>query len=182
MRNAFRGTAFHNTIRIDGRDQADPAGPFRWNNKPTARVREWKDTGDAVYLDAECAYRGFVHRRRFLCIGAELLMIVDDVSGPPGEHLIEQFWHLGGASHGFLFSDPTAIALDEGLRSRVLGQKEPAPVLRATWRTALPHTCATVIDFTGSHATLKWMAPELQIDSVISVSFPDSGMPVISRS
>src|SRR5262249_23284259 len=27
-RNAFRGSAAHNTVRIDGRDQAIPAGPF----------------------------------------------------------------------------------------------------------------------------------------------------------
>src|SRR5438477_8622030 len=32
-RDRFRGSAAHNTIRIDGRDQAIPAGPFRWHEK-----------------------------------------------------------------------------------------------------------------------------------------------------
>ncbi|MCX6632073.1 MAG: alginate lyase family protein, partial [Candidatus Solibacter sp.] len=31
-RNRFRGSAAHNTVRIDGLNQAVPAGPFRWNN------------------------------------------------------------------------------------------------------------------------------------------------------
>src|SRR5260370_33757987 len=33
-RNRFRGSSAHNTVRIDYRDQAVPAGPFRWTAKP----------------------------------------------------------------------------------------------------------------------------------------------------
>ena len=40
-RNRFRGSAAHNTVRIDGRDQAVPGGPFRWNDKPSVKVRQW---------------------------------------------------------------------------------------------------------------------------------------------
>ena len=36
-RELFRGSSAHNTIRIDGRDQAIPAGPFRWVQKPDVR-------------------------------------------------------------------------------------------------------------------------------------------------
>jgi uncharacterized heparinase superfamily protein len=30
----FRGSAAHNTVRVDGRDQSMPAGPFRWAGNP----------------------------------------------------------------------------------------------------------------------------------------------------
>ena len=33
-RDWFRGSAAHNTLRIDGLDQASPAGPFRWDGRP----------------------------------------------------------------------------------------------------------------------------------------------------
>ena len=40
-RNRFRGSGAHNTVRIDGRDQAVPGGPFRWNDKPAVSVWQW---------------------------------------------------------------------------------------------------------------------------------------------
>ena len=43
-RNGFRGSAAHNTVRIDGRDQAIPAGPFRWIDKPDVRIDTWSTT------------------------------------------------------------------------------------------------------------------------------------------
>ena len=33
-RDWFRGTEAHNTVRMDGRDQATAAGPFRWADHP----------------------------------------------------------------------------------------------------------------------------------------------------
>ena len=33
-RDYFRGTAAHSTVRVDGLDQAEPAGPFRWRQRP----------------------------------------------------------------------------------------------------------------------------------------------------
>src|SRR5208337_1618047 len=37
-RDWFRGTEAHNTIRIDGRDQAVPRGPFGWTDKPEVTI------------------------------------------------------------------------------------------------------------------------------------------------
>ena len=33
-RNYFRSTAAHSTVRVDQRDHAEPAGPFRWHSRP----------------------------------------------------------------------------------------------------------------------------------------------------
>lgn len=147
-RDWFRGSSAHNTIRINGLDQADPAGPFRWENKPVVRVREWIATGDRVVLDAECSYRGFTHRRRWV-LQLERLLIEDDVSGPPGEHLIERFWHCGERPERISDREfrigPVTLAvdteakLDMAWRSRTFGEKRESPVIHQSWRTTLPH-------------------------------------------
>jgi Heparinase II/III-like protein/Heparinase II/III N-terminus len=183
LRNLFRGTGFHNTIRIDGLDQADPAGPFRWENKPEVRVKEWKVQDGLVYLDASCSYREFIHRRRVLCVADEWLFVLDEVGGPKGLHQIEQFWHLGDRDVPILLSAPEAANWQEGLRSRVMGQKETAPVLCASWKTALPHVCGAALALDGRAATGTLVRDgwELSIPEVISVAFGHAGMPVVTR-
>jgi hypothetical protein len=182
LRDQFRGTGFHNTIRIDGVDQADPAGPFRWANKPDVRVDAWNSTDCCTHLDATCTYRGFSHRRRVLCVEDEWLFILDEVAGLPGEHLIEQFWHLGDRDVRILLTSPEVAKQEEGLRSKVLGQKEAAPVIRSSWKTALPHVCGAALSLRSQDGILERNNLSLTIRGVISVSFTDSGMPVVTRS
>jgi len=86
LRNWFRGTGAHNTIRIDGQDQATPAGPFRWTDQPQARVNTWESTPSQDYLDAECTYRGFTHRRQVRFLKPSAIQVIDEISGPAGEH------------------------------------------------------------------------------------------------
>jgi hypothetical protein len=40
-REWFRGTGAHNTLRIDGQDQAVPEGPFAWSSIPKVRAEQW---------------------------------------------------------------------------------------------------------------------------------------------
>jgi Heparinase II/III-like protein/Heparinase II/III N-terminus len=79
-RNFFRGTAAHNTLMIDGRDQVECDGPFGWRGRPAARVREWRATSDCDFIDASHdAYDGVIHRRRVLFVKPDYWVIVDDV-------------------------------------------------------------------------------------------------------
>jgi hypothetical protein len=183
LRNLFRGTGFHNTIRIGGRDQADPAGPFRWENKPGVEVNEWGSLDGLTFLDACCSYRGLTHRRRLLCVAEEWLFVLDEVTGPGGEHLIEQFWHVGEADVPVLLSDPGAARQEEGLRSRVMGQKEIASVILVSWMKALPHVCGAALPLDGGGAirTLERNGYDLSIPGVISIAFGASGMPVVTK-
>ncbi len=109
-RDWFRGSAAHNTVRMDGRDQAVPGGPFRWEETPAASIRIWRTTNERDDLDAECRYAGFTHRRRVAFLKPFTLVVLDTVEGPPGEHLLEQWWHLGAAEDAgrFSFSAPPA--------------------------------------------------------------------------
>jgi hypothetical protein len=92
-RNRFRGTGFHNTIQVDGQDQALPVNPFRWSNPPDVEVLDW----DGSLLDARCRYRGITHRRAVVLDSRGVLLVIDCVEGPEGEHDIRQSWHAGSA-------------------------------------------------------------------------------------
>src|SRR5262249_45861041 len=95
-RDRFRGSAAHNTIRINGRDQATPSNPFRWESKPEVEMLEWRTGEREDNLLAVCHYDRLTHRRRVRFEKPDRLLIEDIIEGPPGEHHIEQFWHFGG--------------------------------------------------------------------------------------
>jgi hypothetical protein len=147
-RDRFRGSAAHNTIRIDGADQAQTAGPFRWLDLAEVGVRDWVSTPERDLLDAYCRYAGFLHRRRWVFVKPDLLLILDQVEGPPGEHLVEQFWHAGDSPEAFdhlAFSRPAAFV--PAWRSRVFGSKESAAARCVIYRGTLPVTLAAAISF-----------------------------------
>jgi hypothetical protein len=149
-RNRFRGSAAHNTVRIDGRDQAVPGGPFRWNHKPSVNVRKWSAQPQRDYLDATCAYEGFTHRRRILFMKPATVIVLDTVDGPSGDHTLEQFWHLDSAEDAARFSFSAPPEVMDAWRSRALCTREPAAVLCVTVRGALPAHMAAVLDLSAS--------------------------------
>jgi Heparinase II/III-like protein/Heparinase II/III N-terminus len=144
-RNLFRGTAAHNTVRIDGLDQADAAGPFRWENAPGVRILRWDSSAAEDVAEAECSYRGFEHRRYVRFLRPYALLVVDFIRGPEGEHLVEQFWHMGHESLQKRFRFAEKPEFLSGWRSRCFGQREPAPVMRVAARGPLPLILAAAI-------------------------------------
>jgi len=152
-RDDFRGSGYHNTVRVDGRDQADPTRPFRWDNKPSAARAALRDEGKTVSVDASCRYRGIAHRRRFVLSDSRVLFVLDQLTGPDGEHNFEQFWHLGPCASGtltILSSAPYQAEQLEGWRSRCLGSKEKSGVTVYRWRGTFPAEAATALIFDGS--------------------------------
>jgi hypothetical protein len=145
LRDEFRGTAAHNTVRVDGVDQADSVNPFRWANHPNARILSWSTSASEDILQAECRYRGLIHKRYFHFVKPLALLIVDEVTGPPGEHLIEQFWRLGSGSVAARLKLSGAVETSQGWRSRCFSQKELAPVLCVRMQTKLPVRLAAAI-------------------------------------
>jgi hypothetical protein len=137
-RDWFRSTAAHNTIRIDGIDQAVAAGPFRWRNHPEVRILSWTTDASGDALEAECRYAGFVHRRRVEFQKPDLVSITDHVDGPPGQHLLEQFWHLGSPAARDRLTLAEGAELLDSWRSTVFGEKHPSPLACVTRRGVLP--------------------------------------------
>jgi hypothetical protein len=92
-RDRYRGTAAHNTLQIDGRDQATPSGPFAWTNLPEVIVDRWH-TGAAFDLLAahHTGYHPVVHQRWVVGLNSSMWLVRDLVTGP-GSHQLEIHWH-----------------------------------------------------------------------------------------
>jgi hypothetical protein len=165
-RDRFRGSAAHNTVRIDGLDQATPAGPFRWRDTPQVQMLSWYSTSEFDALEATCTYSGFRHSRSVRFLKPDRLWILDQIEKlipDLVEREIEQFWHAGvsvarvdaltfllGESATLWLSRGSATDLYEGgesgWRSPAFAYKLPAPVLRVWRRVALPVRLGTVLD------------------------------------
>ena len=162
-REWFRSTAAHNTVRVDGMNQAHAAGPERWDNKPkVTHTDAWT---------ASVSYNGISHKRNVNLFRAGLMIVTDEIEGPSstGEHFIEQFWRTGLEVR---MLTPSCFALGKrvrlhlqpgtsrdwevggefGWRSRLYGSKEACTVVRASLRTSsLPVKVVAVIDLNGAY-------------------------------
>jgi hypothetical protein len=120
-RDYFRSTQAHSTVIVDGEPQAVPAGPFRWQARPGARLRHWLATAEADFADADHrAYLrlsgGVLHRRRVVFVRDGYWVLLDDLEGS-GEHHVAlrfQFAPIG------LHVDPTLWARAHGRGGRGL--------------------------------------------------------------
>ena len=121
-RDYFRSTAAHSAVMVDGESQASPAGPFRWADRPGARLLDWRSTADLDF--AEAHHRAYVelpggevvHRRRVVFVKGRYWVVVDDLEGD-GEHQIDlQFQFAPLEVH----VDPTLWARARGRTGREL--------------------------------------------------------------
>ncbi len=106
-RNWFRGSGAHNTVRVNGLDQGQPAGPFRWSSKPSVTTHAWTSTPEGGAVDVQCNYGAVVHRRRSLLAGKRLL-VLDEMEGP-GALACEQIWQLGPGAPRVAFGSSGAL-------------------------------------------------------------------------
>jgi len=97
-RNTFRGTGAHNTLRVDGMDQAVADGPFSWTQIPTTQAENWIAGKSFTYFVG--SHNGYarladpvVHRRHVLKIAGGVWLVRDVVLGQT-EHELEIRWHF----------------------------------------------------------------------------------------
>ena len=88
-RDAFRATAAHGTLTLDGRSSSEPAGQFRWSTFAPAAVRRWIRTPAVDCFDGY--HDGYLrlpvgarHERRILFVRPALWLMLDRVvsAGP----------------------------------------------------------------------------------------------------
>jgi hypothetical protein len=174
-RNNFRGTVAHNTMRVDGLDQADPQNPFAWRNLPTTTVERWI-TGETFdyFVGNHDGYQRLsspVVHRRFIFSLKPGLVLIRDVAEGRGEHHLEIFWHLApdlqhkNQHKGHWFASPDngiTLSTAEGhgwaeevtqqLWSPAYGRKEPAPVAHLSTIAELPAEFVTLFSSRGGNA------------------------------
>lgn len=150
-RDLFRGTAMHNTLRVDGLDQAETAGPFAWKRLMQANAEEWIQGPGFDWLVAshdgyQRLRQGVTHRRWVVSLKNGLYLVRDRVEGE-GRHRFDISWHLSqdlqlvgenlfrakGASAGLALLPVRGHGWAEEVRkeawSPVYGQKAPMTVL-----------------------------------------------------
>jgi hypothetical protein len=166
-RQQFRGTAAHNTLRVDGVDQADVKGPFAWANHPKTHAERWI-TGEQFDFFAGC-HDGYerlaspvVHTRYVFALKSGLCLVRDVAQGT-GQHHLDLWWHLGPGLNprpnhrrtyeypqsrfALLTPDLPGCTREEvqGLWSPAYGTKDPAPVVRLAAHVSLPVELATLL-------------------------------------
>jgi hypothetical protein len=97
VRDRFRGTRAHNTLTVDGLDQADPRGPFAWGTPPRVTVSRWEsreeyDLVEARHSGYERLAEPVTHRRWVVRSGD--VWLVRDVAEGRGPHDLEIHWHF----------------------------------------------------------------------------------------
>ncbi len=101
MRHVFRSTAYHSTVKVDGKEQntTDPNMPFVIGNEARPRVLEWRSTADEDRIVAEhYGYRrlpaSVTHRRTVTFNKRECFWLIDDEFFGAGEHEFEIYFHF----------------------------------------------------------------------------------------
>jgi len=94
--NGFAGTAVHNTVVVDGRDQMRRAGRFLWLDWAQARGRLYSSNDPACIDRFEGEHDGYrkfgvKHRRLVQWLNAAGWTIVDDIEGS-GSHDVRLHW------------------------------------------------------------------------------------------
>ena len=135
-RNHYRGTSAHNTMRVDGLDQAIPEGPFAWSKLPNVQV-ERRVTGAtfAFFAGNHTGYNRLpdpvLHRRFMLQISAaaeDPFWLIRDLAEGRDLHQLEVFWHFAAdtsidwSGDAFVASAPAGSTLRTHLT--LLGARE----------------------------------------------------------
>jgi hypothetical protein len=171
-RNRFRGTAAHNTLQVDGRDQAQPNGPFAWTGMPETTVDRWH-TGETFdfFAGHHNGYHPVIHHRWVFGLKNKFWLVRDVVSGagprpaagsqPAFSHHLAIHWHFLHERDGTILP-PTGHTWSRSIEpwdwSPVYGKKDPAFVLRFSTETALPAEFAVLL-IPGEAGTFTQTAP-----------------------
>lgn len=188
----FRGTAAHNTVTVDGLDQAVQETAFIWSHPYTARVVRREETPDGGFTllawhDGYGRLRpGVEHWRAVIHHPPGQWLIWDFLHGE-GCHTLDLHWHCGVEPLTVLGvivfpgrPDAVAMAVEGGevtlhraehdpicgWRSRIYGVKEPVTTIRARFCGALPHEFVTEL-WTGKRPSAcgggAWEAERLRL-------------------
>jgi hypothetical protein len=98
-RSYFRGTAAHNTVRIDGEDQSVSGGTFLWSKTADCRMEHVEDTEE--FVEAVGSHDGYrrlpdpvIHTRKLQLFKKTRALMIADHLDCRGAHNIELFLHF----------------------------------------------------------------------------------------
>lgn len=125
-RDYFRGTAAHNTLRVDGVDQSRSGGNFMWLRKANAGCSLWVSSAERDLFEGW--HDGYMHltdpvmhRRRIIFDKFVRRIVIEDWLQMAGVHQIELFFHCSDRCR----VDPVAGGYRLGQDPRTLVLKLP---------------------------------------------------------
>ena len=190
-RDRFRSTSAHNTLTVDGQDQAEPKGPFSWGRLPNVHAEGWiaGKTFD-LFVGSHDGYsrlpNAVVHRRFVFSLKSGFWLVRDQALGM-GMHQLDLFWHLGPGFRPDKEQENLFLRDGRGLRfvtvegngwtqsvedrpqSPVYGRKENHSVLRFATKAQLPTEFVTLI-----LPTADAMTSEHEMTRIASSTTPPS--------
>jgi hypothetical protein len=168
-RDCFRGTAAHNTLQLDGRNQSEPDGPFAWKRLAQAKAEHWisGETFD-LFVGSHDGYSKLdtpALHRRWIFFRKPKFWLVRDLMLGTGKHELDLRWHLtpelfsstsadgrfvspgkrGGIALFSAAEDNWSEAAEQSTWSAAYGVKEPATEVRFKTLTTLPAEFATLL-------------------------------------
>jgi hypothetical protein len=174
-RGYFRSTPAHNTVCVDGHDQAQQATAFQWSRPYSAElVRSHVTEDGTIYLQAR--HNGYAdicveHVRYIIGIPGRLVIVLDQINGE-GEHKLDLYWHLATdpvVENGILrfdgYDQNVLMSLQDsdfllcrgeqnpicGWRSPCYGIREPITTVMKSYVGKLPHEFVTMVKFDGDN-------------------------------
>jgi hypothetical protein len=166
-RDLYRGTSMHNTLLVDGQDQAEPDGPFSWKQEIPVRTEQWisGETFD-LFVGAHDGYSRLaqpVRHRRWVVALKSGVFLVRDLAEGEGEHRLELSWRLAPelqlaqehlfrirkSSHGLAVlpvqNHGWSEEVHKGQWSPVYGMQRTTTVLSFATRAVLPAEFVTLL-------------------------------------
>jgi hypothetical protein len=166
-RARLRGTGAHNTMQVDGQDQAEAMGPFAWKNCLRAKIERWTVGREFdFFVGSHDGYNRLpspVTHRRWVFHRKNVFWFVLDRAEGSGHNQLDIAWHMGAsldpvASKGQVFADgrdSLALLTAEGhgwresvrrdYWSPVYGKLESASVVSFGAQVELPADFATLL-------------------------------------
>lgn len=120
----FRGTAAHNTVRVDERDQSESGGNFMWLSKAKAGCHAQRSSPDQDYFEGwHDGYQRLadpvMHTRRITLNKKTGHIVIDDTLQMAGTHVIELFFHCEEHTHLSSAGDSSYLLSHEGRTIRI---------------------------------------------------------------
>ncbi|HEY1293195.1 MAG TPA: alginate lyase family protein, partial [Chloroflexota bacterium] len=188
LRQALRGTAAHNTVRIDGQDSSRlGTGRWLWLIENDARPFDvsWRSGTDCdAFVGSHSGYRRLsepvTHTRRITFDKRRRIWCIDDELTGEGEHQVELYFHPGVAFElednairlraprgDVIMFPPSELArsTQPGWISNGYGLRQPATVLVFAARTRIPITHRTFLVLVDSGTPVSTARCLVEVDA-----------------
>jgi heparinase II/III-like protein len=163
-RSYFRGTAAHNTVRVDGLDQSHSGGNFMWLRRAGAGCSLWRPTAERdVFEGWHTGYLRLadpvMHRRRITLEKRTRRVVIEDTLQMSAAHDVEIFFHCG--EHCSVEPSPRGYVLGQDGRTLSLSLPSAAGATRCVQRGGLAPISGWVsrrFDDKQPSPTIAWRA------------------------